>query len=87
MLVKSVLHTVCWSVQYYTLYGGQFTTTHCMVVMSLLIDGGDSGAMVAMPTPHSYRKMLARKDQDTPVEQSATLLEQSITVISFKDCK
>jgi len=47
------------------------------------IGGGDEGAMV----PHFYWTMLARKDRDTLIEQSATqsitLIEQSLYHVLF----
>jgi len=33
------------------------------------------------PHPHFYRTMIARKDLDTLIEQSAIPIEQSITLI------
>ena len=39
-------------------------------------DGGTRGAMA----PHFCWTMLVRKDRDTLIEQSATLIEQSTTI-------
>jgi len=49
------------------------------------IGGGDRRARRASllplsPTPHFCWTMLARKDQNTLIEQSATLIEQSTTI-------